>query len=140
MFKRIILPGIVAGAAILAAGIAVSATFSILVPSMKSEYENVSIFRTMSDPLMALYFIHPFFLGLVLAWIWDKTKRIFSSESISGIVFNFAVAYWLVSVAGMLISYGTFQLSFAMVLSWTIALFFEAVFAGVIFSKMNPIS
>lgn len=138
MIKRVVLPGFVASLVILVAGIGVSLLFSAALPSLNEEYQNATIFRPASDPLMLLYFVHPFALGFILAWVWDKTKIVWSNEQTWRNSLNFALCYWLISVAGMLITYGTFQLSIAIVVSWTTSTLIQAVLAGFVFSKMNP--
>jgi hypothetical protein len=136
--KKIILPGLIAGVAMLGAGMAISFLFTEWQTTLKSEYENTQIFRAYSDPVMSLYFLHPFTLGITLAWLWDKAKVIFQGKTAPTSVFYFALAYSILSLSGMLISYATFQVSVTMVLSWVSGSFVEAILGAFIFSKMNP--
>jgi len=138
MFKKIVLSGLLAGIIMLAVGMSISAIMAAIVPSLKPQYSNTRLFRSMDDPIMALYFVHPFFLGIVLAWIWSTIKAVFSGKSDTSRVWQFAIGYWLVSLSGMLISYSTFQVSFLMVASWTIAIFIESIVVAYLFTKINP--
>jgi len=138
MFKKIVLPGLLAGIAMLVTGICVSALVTAIFPSLKSQYTNTQLFRAMDDPMMTLYFIHPFFLGMVLAWIWNDVKTIFSGQSIMASAWKFAIRYWFVSVSGMIISYSSFQISFIMVGSWTVSILVESIVVAFILAKLNP--
>ena len=88
---------------------------------------------------MSLFFLYPFVLGFVLAWVWDKTKKLFEAKSEFERACKFGGAYWVIAgIPGMLITYSSFQVSLLMVLAWTISGFVEAVVAGFIFVKKNP--
>jgi hypothetical protein len=137
--KKIVWPGILAGVAILIVEIFITTNlFYFLFPSMVSEYKNISIFRPWNDPLMSLYFLYPFLLGLVLAWFWNKTKNLFKGKEILKRGLRFAWTYFIIAgLPGMFITYSSFQLSWAIVLSWTVGGFIDAFIAGWIFAKMN---
>jgi len=133
--KKIILFGLMAGLAMLIINFVVSAILGYLFPMLNTEYNNTNLFRPWSDPLMWLMFLHPFAVGIILAWIWSKVKDVLSAEKNyeKGLVFGFI--FWVISLPGMLISYATFQVSLTMILSWTLALLAEYLAAGFIFSK-----
>ncbi len=127
--KKIIWPGIIAGIVMLILGMAVS-YLSMLLPAVALDYNNTSIMRPWSDPLMFLFFPQPFLLGIILAWVWNKTKGLF--------VLKFGLSVWLVAtVPGMLISYSSFPLSFLTIFSWLVSGLVNALAAGWIFAKMN---
>jgi hypothetical protein len=134
--KKVVWPGIVSGLGMVIIGWIISSIINLIFPALVIEYQNIAIFRPWSDPLMSLYFVAPFVLGIVLAAVWNKVKMHFS-----GSVFkrgaNFGLFYWLVSIAGMVISYGTFQISLMMTISWTITGLFQAIIAGIIIVSMN---
>ena len=136
--KKILLSGLVAGFVMLIVSMIISALFGIVFPSLQTEYSNPNLFRSWSDPLMSLYFVYPFVLGLILAWVWDKTKGLFKEKIFWKNAVNFAFGYWLVaSVPGMLITYSSFPLSLIIVLSWTVGGLVQAVCAALVYSKMN---
>jgi hypothetical protein len=134
--KKIILPGIVTGVAMLVAGMAVSFLFMI-IPAVAGDYANANLMRSWSDPLMSLFFLYPFVLGFAFAWVWNKTKNLFKGNVVKR-GFRFAVAYLIIAtIPGMLISYSSFPTSFWTMLSWTVSGFADAFVAGIILAKMN---
>lgn len=138
MFKKIIRSGFFAGIIMLLAGLLTSQLFVLYDRSLKMEYENASLFRSWSDPLMMGYFVHPFVLGFILSWLWLKTRVLFSGEAQWKNGVNFGLTYWLITVPGMIISYCTFPISFLMVLSWSVGILIQALLAGLLFSKLDP--
>jgi hypothetical protein len=134
--KKIVLIGLLGGLAILALGMASSQVFHMLAPSLKTEFENPNLFRPWSDPLMLLFFVHPFLLGIILAWVWSKVNTVVTGDTDVTKGVNFGVAVWLVAtVPGMLISYSSFPISFLMILSWTSSAFMELIIMGILFAK-----
>jgi hypothetical protein len=135
--KKVLIPGLIAGLAMLIIGTIVSQLINLAVPSLMSEYQNLGLFRPWEDPLMSLFFLHPFVLGLALAWVWDKTKSLLVGGPMKRAT-HFALAYLLVAIIpGMLISYSSFPLSLLMVFSWTIGAYLQAFVAGLVFAKVN---
>jgi hypothetical protein len=93
-----------------------------LLPQLASEYENPALFRPWSDPLMSLFFLYPFILAVALTFVWMKTKPLFSGKTRREKAIRFGVTYWLLTNSmGMLISYSTFPISLAMVISWSLS-------------------
>lgn len=133
--KKIIFYGLLAGLAMLIANFILSAILNYLFTALSSEYNNTNLFRPWSDPLMFLFFAHPFVLGVIWAWVWSKTKALFTSEKDYENGLNFGFVFWLVSLPGMLISYSCFQISLTMALSWTLGILVQALIAGFVFSK-----
>jgi hypothetical protein len=134
--KKTLWIGLLGGMIMLVAGMITGFIFQTLVPSLKTEYENPLLFRPWSEPLMSLYFLHPFLLGLILAWIWDKLYSV--SPEVSGTArgIYFALTFWVASsLPGMLISYASFQLSFLMVANWTLSGLVELICLGILFGK-----
>jgi len=133
--KKIILFGLLAGLIMLAAGMLLSTVFHILAPTLKEEYENVNLFRPWDDPLMLLMFVQPFVTGIILAWVWQKTKGLFVGTNVLKSGLCFGLIYWITTLPGMIISYGTFPLSMLMVASWIAGNLISAIFAGMLLSK-----
>jgi hypothetical protein len=110
--------------------------FQLFVPSLEAEYHNANLFRPWSDPIMMLYFVYPFLLGIILAWIWENTKVIVKAETDLKKGIYFGSIFWLASsVPGMLMSYASFQLSFMIILSWSLGGLVELLCLGFLFSK-----
>jgi hypothetical protein len=134
--KKIILPGIIVGIVTLILGMLISYLF-MLFPTVAADYQNTNIMRSWQDPLMSLFFLYPFVLGLALAWAWNKTKGLFKGN-IWKRGLNFGFAYLIIAtIPGMLISYSSFPLSLMTIISWTVSGLINATAAGIILAKMN---
>jgi hypothetical protein len=134
--KKIILPGIIAGVVMLVLSFAISYLF-MLFPQVNADYHNTALMRPFSDPIMSLYFLYPFVLGIALAWFWNKAKSLFVG-SVAKRGFDFGVIMLLIStIPGMLVSYSSFPLSFLTIISWIVSGFINALIAGIIFAKIN---
>lgn len=136
--KKIVLPGLVAGIIILVVGIGIGYLLNPIFPQLTSEYENFLVFRPWDSTAMKLYFIYPFILGMILSWIWNKSKSLFKKECgccTKGI--QFGLIYWILTMPGMLITYSTFQMSFLMITTWSVSIFIHSTLVGMVFGKMN---
>lgn len=134
--KKVVVPGIVAGAFMLAVGMAFGWLLNMVFPSVAVEYSNVALFRPWSDPLMSLYFAAPFILGIVLALIWNKTKVLIQGPTgRRGMHFGFF--YWLLTISGMVITYSSFQISLVMAVSWSVSILVQAICAGIVLARLN---
>lgn len=134
--RKIILPGLVAGLLMLIVGMILSTILNMVFPSLVTEYNNIAIFRSYSDPLMSLFFAYPIALGLILAFVWDKVKGLLQGSN-GQVAVRFGFFYWLVaSVPGMIVTYSSFQVSILMVLTWTLISFVNGVIAALVFQKM----
>ena len=122
--------GLIAGVAALVVGFGINWLAGVIFPSITQEYQNPNIFRPWTDPLMMAYFAHPFILGLVLAYLWDKLKAKDALE--------FAKLYFIIAaIPGMFVSYTSFQLSLLMILVWTVSGFLQAFVAGLVFARLK---
>lgn len=134
--RKVLIPGLIAGVAMLLVGMIVSWLINLVLPNLMMEYKT-TLFRPWEDPLMSLYFAHPFVLGLALAFVWDKVKGLLQGGPMKKAT-NFALAYFIVAtIPGMLISYSSFPLSILMILSWTISSLLQAWAAGLVLAKLN---
>lgn len=85
---------------------------------------------------MSIYFVYPFLLGIILAWIWHKIKVLFAGGYLKrGLSFGFI--YWIITIPGMFISYSTFPISLVMVISWSLNGLIQILVAGIILAKTN---
>ena len=134
--KKIFAAGIVAGLVMMLVGTLVDKTFMYLFPFLVDEYKNAALFRPWSDPRMWLFFVQPYFLGIVLAWIWSKTRTDWRVISVFERGVLFGLVYWLLVLPGMLVTYASFAVSGIMVSNWILMAGFQAVCAGVVFSFM----
>lgn len=136
--KKILIAGLAAGLAMLVVSLGLNQLFNAIVPGLSNEYMNPALFRPWSDPLMMLFFLHPFVVGIALSWVWNVFKNIVPGVGAWRKGFNFGLAYGLVTtIPGMLISYSSFQISLWMILSWTIAGLIQTIIAGMVLARMN---
>ena len=135
--KKIIISGLLAGVAMLVVGLAAGYLLMLIFPSLAAEYSNTALFRPWSDPIMSLYFACPFLIGFILAWVWNKVKDVVGGVKWTAKGVRFGLAYWLVSIPGMIISYASFPLSLLMVATWTVSILLQALAAGLIYARMN---
>lgn len=136
--KKIILPGLIAGIIMLVVGIGLGFLINLIFPVLKEQYNNTNLFRPWNDPLMSIYFLYPFILGLVLAWLWNKIKSVFKEENLIKKGIFFGLTYWIISsIPGMIITYSSFLITLIMVLSWTFSSLVQVLVAGIIVALMN---
>jgi hypothetical protein len=132
--KKIIWPGILLGLIMLVISFITSYLF-MLIPSVSADYSS-GFMRSWSDPLMMLFFLYPFILGVVFAWLWNKTKTSFKGK-MRGCYFGWLL-FFLTTVPGMWITYTSFNLSLLTILGWTVAGFINAKIAGFFLAWINP--
>lgn len=123
------------GLGMLAVGTAFGRITDIMMPSVKAEYMDPALFRPWSDPEMSLFWLVPFISAGMMFLVWNLTKRQIKGSTRSAKGFNFALIYWMISIPGMIMSYSSFQLSGAIVLSWSISGLLENVLAGQIYAR-----
>ncbi|MCX6797977.1 MAG: hypothetical protein NTX66_02035 [Candidatus Falkowbacteria bacterium] len=134
--KKIIWPGIVAGVVNLILNLAISFLF-IRLPQIAADYNNTALIRPWSDPLMSLFFLYPILFGIILAWVWHKTKAIFSGGKTSRALKFAGSIFLVVTIPGMFMSYTCFPLAFLTVISWTFSGLVASLVAGLILVRMN---
>lgn len=137
LMKKILIPGLLAGVAMTVTSLVVGQIISRLF-NTNQEYVNSQMYRPWSDPLMMLYFLYPFILGLSLSYLWDNLKLVSREKKLVNKALNFAIFYFLIaSFPGMFITYSSFAVSFPMILSWSIAGFAEVFVGGLVLGKIK---
>jgi hypothetical protein len=130
--NKIITAGLAAGLGMLVVSVMISFLVNTFIPTLNLEYQNGTIFRPWTDPLMFLIYIHPFILGVVLAVFWHKVKDQFESYLI------FALYIWLVaSLPGMFITYSSFHVSLLMVVLWSLTGLCETIVGSKVIAKID---
>lgn len=134
--KKIIWTGLAAGIAMAIINIALNPVLNAIFPELESAYMN-PVFRPWSDPVMSLFFLYPIILGIGLAFIWDKTKTLFT-KGVGRNGFNFGLIYFfVVGIPIFLINFSSFNLPFNMILCWTIMSIVNGFVAGWILAAVN---
>lgn len=132
--KKIIGPGLLLGVIMLIIGMIVNYLF-MLITSVNADYYS-GFMRSWQDPLMMLFFLYPFILGLVFAWLWAKTKTSFKGKW-RGCYFGWML-FFLTTVPGMWVTYTSFNLSFLTIIGWTVAGLINAKISGFFLAAINP--
>ena len=136
--KKIVKQGLLTGIPITIISVGSGYLLGLLFPSLAEQYNNTQLYRPWSEPVMWLIFVYPFFLGIALAWTWDKTKTLLKGNSSSRAI-RFAYAYWIVVVVpAMIMIYSCMPVSLPIILSWTVSGFLYGLIAGYVFVKLNP--
>lgn len=134
--KKILLPGLIAGAVLLALSYALLYGLINFFPTFVEEFYN-PVFYPGNDRAI-LFFMHPFIIGLALAWFWERVKDIFKGSFIvRGIELGLVYAI-VATLPSMWITFSAIDVSLAMVGSWFMYGILQATVAGFIFAKMNP--
>ena len=122
--------GLMAGLVNLLVGVGLNMFVQMLLPAIAGEYKNTGIFRSWTDPLMMLFFVYPFIVGVASAYLWEKLGKPEPAE--------FAKLYYIIAtIPGMFITYTSFKISLAMVLLWTITGYIEALIAAYVFVRIK---
>ena len=134
--KKILIPGILTGIFLLISSfIALFLTIK-LFPSLAWEYFGPTFNTDGSRDI--LFYIHPFLLGLALAWFWNRVKEIFTGNSIAKAL-EFSLIYAAIAtIPTMWITFSAINISLEMVLTLILYGLFQALVAGLILSRLNP--
>ena len=135
--KKVIISGLAVGLVLFVLGwVVMMPLMTMIFPGLSSEYETSGVFRPWDDPAMSYIFLHPFVIGLVMAYIFQAFKPFPKKKLVKrGICYGFM--FWLlVTVPGMLMTLSSFMVSLDMVLSWTLEFLIEMPIAGIIIAKL----
>ncbi|BDX37258.1 hypothetical protein CYCD_06130 [Tenuifilaceae bacterium CYCD] len=134
--KKYILTSLLAAIAGFIANMTIGFLIIFIVPSLEAEYNNTVIFRPWEDPLMSLYYLHPFYIAFILAWVWNKTKTLISGN-IWRQAFVFTGFYFLLATfPGLMLSISSFKISFVMTFSWAIGAFAQTYIMSLLYAKL----
>ncbi|MEJ6979216.1 hypothetical protein WG906_02065 [Pedobacter sp. P351] len=134
--KRILYSGLIAGISLFIisyGGLLLAIRF---VPELFVVYNNPLFNSDGSRDI--LFYLHAFIISFALSWFWDRFKTLFNGPGIlRGLEFGFVYAI-VALLPVMWITFSSLDITIAMVLSWFIYGFVQAVVAGIIFAKINP--
>jgi len=134
--KKIILPGLIAGAILFVlsyGGIYLAVKFS---PALFVEYNN-PLFNSDGSRDM-LFYLHAFVISFALSWFWDRFKGLFHGNfMLRGVEFGFVYAI-VALLPVMWITFSSLDITVLTVLSWFAYGFIQATIAGLVFAKINP--
>lgn len=134
--RKIIESGLIAG-------------FLLFVASYGGLYLSVRFFPTLfieyNSPLFnsdgsrdLLFYLHPFVISFALSWFWDRFKGLFTGFfMLRGI--EFGVVYAMVALLPVMwITFSSLDITIPTILSWFAYGVMQAIFAGIVFAKLNP--
>jgi hypothetical protein len=104
---------------------------SAVLPGVQAEYVNPA-FRPWTDPVMSAFFLYPVVLGVLLTWVWLKTRKSWKSGLDYGLTMG---VLW--ALPAFIVNFSTFTFSFLMILSWTVVGFVNVLVAGVALQKLE---
>jgi membrane protease YdiL (CAAX protease family) len=135
--QKIFWTGLVVGIAMTIVNTLLNGLMNVLFPAMQEAYMNNPVFRPWDDPLMMLFFAYPLVLGFALAWVWDKTKQLFSGSACQK-GFHFGLIYFFVLGLPMfLINVSSFNLPIGIIFSWSVMGVVNGIVAGMVLAKIN---
>jgi hypothetical protein len=129
--KNKYLLAIVIGLIMLITTMGLSNILAVVLPDVQSEYVNPA-FRPWDDPIMSLFFVYPISIGILLTYLWFKTRKSWKS----GLDFGITLAL-LLSIPSFLVNYSSFTFSLMMILSWTVMGFVNVLIAGFALEKLE---
>lgn len=135
--KKIILSAFLAGFVMFVASLIMGYGIVLLFPSIGVEYQNTALYRQMSDPISSLFLLHPFLVGIILAFVWNKTKSLFETKKFMSRGVQFGLMYFVIVIPGLLISYACSPYSLLMVATWTVSVMINSILSGLVFEKIN---
>lgn len=134
--KKIFWTGLIIGIAMAVVNLLLNPILSAVFPILKNAYM-ADVFRPWDDPIMMLFFLYPIVLGFGLAWIWNKTKQLFTGSTFCKVK-NFGLIYFCISALPVfLINFSSFNFPFVMILSWSVMGTVNGFVAGFVLAKMN---
>ena len=134
--KQILYSGFIAGLLLLIFGYAGLYSAVKFFPGLFLEYNNPLFNSDGSRDI--LFYLHSFVISFALSWFWQRFKSLFhGSFVVRGL--EFGCIYALVALLPVMwITFSALDVTFIMVASWFIYGLLQAVFAGLVFSKLNP--
>jgi hypothetical protein len=134
--KKVLVPGVIAGIILFIVsygGLFLSIQF---FPQFFVSYNNPLFNSDGSRDL--LFYLHAFIIAFALSWFWDRFKGLLKGHSLLKAL-EFAGVYAIVALLPVMwITFSSLDITFVMVMSWFLYGFFQALVAGLVFTRLNP--
>ncbi|MEO7315092.1 MAG: hypothetical protein ABIW47_07905 [Ginsengibacter sp.] len=134
--KKVIIPGLITGVVLFIlsyGGLWLAVQF---FPSLFIEYNN-PLFSSDGERDV-LFYMHAFIISMALSWFWAKFKGIFHGPLVIKAL-HFGLVYVLIAILPIMwITFSAMDITIAMVSSWLLYGFIQAVISGMILAKLNP--
>ncbi len=133
--KKIISSGFVASLVLLAFAYLCLLIMPILLPKVAEEYYSPAFVNDESRNL--LYYVHPVLLAFGMAWFWNRFKKLLKGNALMQGIEMALIYVAIATIPSLLITYSAIDVSLLTITSWLVYGFFQALIAGVIFSRMH---
>lgn len=121
------LKGLITGITMFVVGKIVFVSFSAIFPSINAAYAN-----PVFTPVMPLFFLEPILLGFGLAWLWEKTRKMWKSG------LEFGVALGVIMTVPLFFAYiGTFAFPLIVILAWSVSEGLSAIAGGTVLGALK---
>mgnify|MGYP006156446413 FL=1 len=107
----------------------------ILLPKVAEEYYSPAFVNDESRNL--LYYVHPVVLAFGLAWFWNRFKKLLKGNALMQGIEMALIYVAIATIPSLLITFSAIDVSFLTIISWLVYGFFQALIAGIIFSRMH---
>lgn len=140
-WKKVLVGGVVSGIVLFILMFTVNAFIGNLIhPTMQHEFKN-GAYRSFSDPLMSYIFVHPFVIGIIMAYLFYLFEPFKNEKEFLPQGLKYGLIIWLIAgLPGMLMTYSAYAeavTSGAMVLTWTVSGLINVLAAGIIIAYLN---
>ena len=133
--KKIISSGFIASIVLLMFAYLCLLVMPVLLPKVAEEYYNPAFVNDESRNL--LYYVHPVFLAFGLAWFWNRFKSLLKVNALMQGIEMALIYVVIATIPSLLITYSAINVSLLTVGTWLLYGFFQALIAGIIFSRMH---
>ena len=135
VMKKIISSGFVVSLVLLAFAYLCLLIMPILLPKVAEEYYSPAFVNDESRNL--LYYVHPIVLAFGLAWFWNRFKSLLKGNALMQGIEMALIYVAIATIPSLLITFSAIDVSFLTIISWLVYGFFQALIAGIIFSRMH---
>jgi hypothetical protein len=134
--KKIIIPGIVTGFALLMLSVAGLYATTWFFPGIAMQYFDPAF--DMQSSRVMIYYLHPFIIAMALSFFWGRFKIVLAGSFLTRGI-EFGLIYAMVAVFPMMwLIYGAMSVSMEMLATWFILAVLQGLIAGLIFERLNP--
>jgi uncharacterized membrane protein len=133
--RKIISSGFIASIVLLMFAYLCLLVMPVLLPKVAEEYYNPAFVNDESRNL--LYYVHPVFLAFGLAWFWNRFKSLLKGNALMQGIEMALIYVVIATIPSLLITYSAINVSLLTVGTWLLYGFFQALIAGIIFSRMH---
>lgn len=132
-FKKFLIGGILSGIVILVVSMAISYAMQALF-----NYNVLALggMRTVNDPIMTLFFVHPWVLGFAMAFLYPYVKQSLKGSAM-GRGFDFGLITWVVAgLPSAFLVFSSMDYPLGFHISAVVGGILSMIFAGIVIAKV----